>query len=205
MKNFIIKAAALAASTVAVATVSVMTNPAQAADFNFSWKGVNGYSALGSFSYNETNAPAVISESGAGPTKFLQSFSVSFFDPQQKLLESGSSVEDGVSSDRFFRLDFNSQSQNINVLDADIGGTSYQYFLTNLRTPSGQVVGPGVTDFNLFYRPNGTPVLDSSPTVQVSQVPEPSSLLGILALGTGYLLRQRQKLRKGTVGTTSVR
>ncbi|MBV9384876.1 MAG: PEP-CTERM sorting domain-containing protein [Chroococcidiopsidaceae cyanobacterium CP_BM_ER_R8_30] len=199
------KAAALTASAVAMAVASTTLNPAQAADFDFSWKGDNGYSALGSFSYDEANAPTFISESGAGPTKFLQSFSVSFFDPANNPLESGSSVVNGVSSDRFFRLDFNSQTQNISVLDADVGGTSYQYFLTNLRTPTGDVVPPGVTTFNFFNRATADAALDSSSTVQVTQVPEPSSLLGILALGTGYLLSQRQKLHRKTVCKNSVK
>ena len=164
-----VRVAALAATATSVfATILTTTNPAEAVDFNFSWKGDNGYSATGAFSYDEATAPQVISESGAGSTKFLQSLSISFFDPAQNLLESGSEVVNGVSSDRYLRFDFNTQSQNISVLDADIGGTSYNYFLTDLRTPSGEVVGPGVTTFNLFYRPNGTPFLDSSSSVQVT-------------------------------------
>ncbi len=160
-------------------------NPAQAADFNFSWKGDKGYSATGTFSYDETKAPAVISESGAGPTQFLQSLDISFFDPAQNLLETGSEIANGVSNDRYLRFDFDTQSKNISVLDADIGGTSYNYFLTNLRTPSGEVVGPGVTTFNLFYRPDGTPILDSSSSVQVTSasVPEPTTTVGMLVAG----------------------
>ncbi|MBR8838997.1 MAG: PEP-CTERM sorting domain-containing protein [Stigonema ocellatum SAG 48.90 = DSM 106950] len=186
MRNSLSKAAAFAATTASIlATISATMNPAQATDFNFSWKGDNGYSATGSFSYDETKAPEVISESGAGQTQYLQSLSVSFFDPAQNLLESGSSVVNGVSSDRFLRLDFDTQSQKISTLDTDIGGTDYQYFLTNLRTPSGQVVEPGITNFNLFSRPNGTPLLDSSSTVQVTKkrVPEPTTIIGTLVAG----------------------
>ena len=196
MRNSLAKAAALAATTASVlATISVTMNPAQAVDFNFSWKGDRGYSATGSFSYDATTAPTVISESGAGPTKSLQSLSVSFFDPAQNLLESGSSVVDGVSSDRFLRFDFDTQSQNIGVLDADIGGSSYNYFLTDLRTPGGQVGGPGVTNFNLFYRPNGTPFLDSSSSVQatLATVPEPTMTLGMLVAGGLGIASRRKK------------
>jgi len=181
----------------AVTTTSVLAimNPAQAIDYNFSWKGDNGYSATGAFSYDETTAPAVISESGAGSTQFLQSLSVSFFDPGQNLLESGSSVVNGVSSDRFLRFDFDTQSRNISVLDVDAGGTSYQYFLTDLRTPTGEVVGPGITNFNLFYRPNGTPILDSSSSVQVTpaSVPEPTTLIGTLVAGGLGIALKRKK------------
>ncbi len=196
MRNSLTKAVALAATTTSVlATISVAMNPAQAADFNFSWQGDNGYSATGAFSYDETNAPAVISESGAGPTQFLQSLDISFFDPAQNLLETGSEIANGVSNDRFLRFDFDTQSKNISVLDADIGGTSYNYFLTNLRTPDGEVVGPGVTTFNLFYRPDGTPILDSSSSVQVTSasVPEPTTTLGMLvAGGLGIGLRRKK-------------
>jgi len=196
MRNSLAKAAALAATTASVlVTISATMNPAQAVDFNFSWKGDRGYSAIGAFSYDATTAPAVISESGAGPTKSLQSFSVSFFDPAQNLLESGSSVVNGISSDRFLRFDFDTQSQNISVLDGDIGGTSYNYFLTDLRTPSGQVVGPGVTNFNLFYRPGNTPFLDSSASVQttLANVPEPTMTLGMLVAGGLGIASRRKK------------
>ncbi len=198
MRNFLLKAAALAVTTTSVlATMAASINPAQAIDWNFNWKGDNGYSATGAFSYDETTAPQLISESGAGPTKFLQSLSVSFFDPAQNLLESGSAIVNGVSSDRFLRLDFDTQSKNISVLDTDIGGTDYQYFLTNLRTPSGEVVGPSVTTFNLFYRPNGTPLLDSSSRVQVTQAPEPTTIVGTLVAGClGMGLRRKKTAAK---------
>lgn len=195
MRNSLAKAAALAVTATSVlATISASVNPAQAVDVNFNWRGNNGYSATGAFSYDETKAPSLISESGAGPTNFLQSLSVSFFDPAQNLLESGSAIVNGVSSDRFLRLDYDTQSNNISVLDADIGGTDYQYFLTNLRTPSGQVVGPGVTTFNLFYRPNGTPLLDSSSSVQTTRrtsVPEPTTIVGLVAC-LGIALRMKK-------------
>ncbi len=196
MKNALARAAALTATATSVATaIFAVVNPAQAIDINFSWQGDKGYSATGDFSYDETKAPTFISESGAGQTKFLQSFSVSFFDPAGKLLESGSSVVNGVSSDRFFRLDFDSLSKNISVLDADIGGTAYQYFLTNLRNPSGQVVLPGVTGFNLFSRPNGTPFLDSSASVQATpaSVPEPGMSVATLVLAGGLGIALRRK------------
>ena len=153
--------------------------------------GDNGYSATGAFAYDSASVPVSFSDRGAGPTDYLQSFSISFFDPESNLLESGSSIVNGISSDRFFRLDYDTQSRTISSLDADIGGSSYQYFLTNLRSPAGGVVGPGQTTFNLFYRPGGTPILDSAASVQVtsvseSAVPEPAMLpilLGFSVLG----------------------
>lgn len=201
MRSFLTKTAAFVATATSVlATISAMANPAQAVQVNFSWNGINGYSATGSFSYDETKAPTFISESGAGPTKFLQSFSISFLDPTQKVLESGSAVVNGVSSDRFLRLDFDSTSKNISVLDGDIGGT-YKYFLTNLRTPDGNRVGPGITTFNFFDRTNADVALDTSPSVQVGgavpaipSVPEPTMTLGTLvAGGLGIALKRKKQ------------
>ncbi|AUB38298.1 hypothetical protein COO91_04263 [Nostoc flagelliforme CCNUN1] len=56
-------------------------NPAQAIELNFNCQGDVGYSAIGSFSYDETTAPTIISERGSGATNFLQSLNVSFLDP----------------------------------------------------------------------------------------------------------------------------
>lgn len=168
---------------------------------NFSWTGAAGYTATGSFVFDPATTPTSFSEvPGVGPTSYLQSFSVSFFDPGHNVLESGSSIVAGVSSDRFFRLDYNTQTQTVSSLDADIGGTSYQYFLTNLRTPGGQVVGPGVTDFNLFYRPGNTPSLDSAKTVRVtsvSQTPEPASVMFVITgLALAGTFRRGRGFRK---------
>ena len=205
MRKSLTKVATLSATTTSVlATILATMNAAQAVDLNFSWKGDNGYSATGAFSYDETKAPTVISESGAGPTQFLQSLEISFFDPAQNLLETGSEIANGVSNDRYLRFDFNTQSKNISVLDADIGGTSYNYFLTNLRTPSGQVVGPGITTFNLFYRPDGTPILDSSSSVQVKPegVPEPTmSAATLVAGGLGIALRRKKAAERSKKAT----
>jgi len=147
---------------------------------NDSWTGASGYSAVGSFSYNPATTPQSFLESpgAVGQTKYLDSFSVSFFNPQHGLLESGSSISNGVTSDRFFTLNYNTQTMVISSLDADIGTSTYQYFLTDLRTPAGQVVPAGVTTFNLFHRVAGTPYLDEASGVQVtavSQTPEPST------------------------------
>jgi len=165
---------------------------------DFAWSGSAGYSATGSFIFDPASTPESFVESGAGATSYLRSFSVSFFDPANSLLESGSSIVDGISSDRFFRLEYDTRNQTVASLDADVGGSSYQYFLTNLRTPAGQVVPPGVTGFNLFSRATGTPVLDSASSIRitsVSQVPEPVSAV-LVAFGIAFGIPALQRLRR---------
>ena len=164
----------------------------------FSWTGSAGYSAVGSFNYDAPAGTTLISESGAGATTYVHQFSISFFDPSHATLETGGSVVDGVSNDRFFRLNYDTTTRLISSMDADIGGSSYQYFLTNLRTPDGKVAPPGMTGFNFFYRPSANAALDTADKVQVtaiSQTPEPATFLltaGVGTLGFGVsMLRKR--------------
>lgn len=181
------------AATIAAAMSAWASVDARATAVDFSWSGANGYSAVGSFTYDGSSAPALIVESGAGATKSVQSFSVSFFDPARTVLESGSSVIAGVSSDRFFRLSFDTSSNVVSVIDADIGG-SYFYFLTNLRTPTGSTVPAGTTGFNLFDRRTANAALDTAPslTAVVRAVPEPSApALIVTAMISLMVLRRR--------------
>ncbi len=151
-----IRAAAIAAAVTAATSVGAF-----ATTVDLSWSGANGYSAAGSFTYDGSSAPSIITESGSGATKSVQSFSITFFDPSHTVLESGSSVVSGVSSDSFFRLTFNTVTDVVSALDADIGG-SYIYFLTDLRTPTGSVVPAGTTGFNFFDRRTADSALDTA-------------------------------------------
>ncbi|MHC5744916.1 MAG: hypothetical protein ACYTXT_24070 [Nostoc sp.] len=99
------KTAQIAPSLALCATsIIASTNLAQAADLTFNWKGDAGYSASFEFSYNQTTTSAIISESGAGATKALQSLNVSFFNPSQELIGTKNEVVNGVSSNQFFEL-----------------------------------------------------------------------------------------------------
>jgi len=172
------------ATAVAAAAIASTSAGAAATTVDLSWSGVNGYSAIGSFTYDGASAPAVITENGAGATKTVQSFSITFFDPAHTVLESGSAVVAGVSSDRFFTLTFNTLTSVISVLDGDIGG-NYIYFLTDLRTPTGSVVPAGVTGFNFFDRRTANAALDTATSISAvieagQPVPEPASVALVL-------------------------
>ncbi len=169
------------ATAVAAAAIASISAGARATTVDLSWSGVNGYSAVGSFTYDGASAPAVITESGAGATKTIQSFFITFFDPAHTVLESGSAVIAGVSSDRFFQLTFNTLTSAVSVLDGDVGG-AYIYFLTDLRTPTGSVVPAGTTGFNFFDRRTANAALDTatsiSAVIEAAQpVPEPAAMV----------------------------
>jgi PEP-CTERM motif len=184
---------ALSAATVLMGmAVALETgNPAQAIDFNFSWKGDAGYSALGTFSYDETTAPLIISEMGAGPTEYLDSLSVSFFDPSNILLGTYNTVTGGVSDSPFFAFNFDTSTKSL-FGNFDVGGGQLidgENFLKGtigskleLRETVNQGTDEKVVDQN-------------SGDITVTQVPEPASVLGLLAFGAlGATVKGKKKL-----------
>ncbi|MEJ6485624.1 PEP-CTERM sorting domain-containing protein [Nostoc punctiforme UO1] len=188
MKSFFALAAAQVTSSLAFCATSIIasTNLAQAADLTFNWKGNAGYSASGSFSYDETITPAIISEGSAGATKALQSLNVSFFNPSQELIETKNEVVNGVSNNQFFELNFDTTTDNLfGAFDAGAGTGFGDVFLSNVVAPPGIFISPGATYY--LYR-NSTAdniqLLDSSTNrIKVSAVPEPATILGTLVSG----------------------
>ena len=172
-----------------VAAPILLAPKAHATTVNINYTGMNGYTAAGRFTYNGATAPTVITEAnGLGATSTIQSFAISFYNPSKTLLETGSTVVNGMSSDNFFRLTYNTATNTISTLDADVGG-AYTYFLTNLRTPTGSVVPTGQTTFNFFNRTTANAALDTATSIQstvvptVANVPEPSTWSVLLAGG----------------------
>ncbi|MEH1937673.1 MAG: PEP-CTERM sorting domain-containing protein [Nostoc sp.] len=188
MKSFFALAAApLAASLAICATSSIAsTNLAQAADLTFNWKGDAGYSAFGSFSYDETTTPGIISESGAGATKALQSLSVSFFNPSQELIGTNNEVVNGVSSNQYFNFNFDTTTGNLfGAFDVGTGSGIGDVFLSNVEAPGFIFISPGATSY-LYQNITAdySQLLDSSTNrIKASAVPEPTTVLGILVIG----------------------
>ena len=174
--------------------------PAHAADFTYEFKANTGYSAEGTFSYNNTSPSGIIAEEGAGPTNFLTSISLSVFDPSHNLLASGSSVVNGISNDSFFKFNFDSNTKQLAVLDTSTSAVD-NYFVSNAVDTSGQPVTPGSTSFKLFKFTTSTQAytfLGSASSIEVkpTAVPEPSSMLDTfvaVGLGAGLLLRRKLK------------
>ncbi|MEH1840378.1 MAG: PEP-CTERM sorting domain-containing protein [Nostoc sp.] len=192
MKNIFTKIAAIAATSAAFSVALVAANnSAQAIELNFNWLGDAGYSATGSFSYDETTAPTIISESGSGATNFLQSLNVSFLDPSKNLLGTYNTVAGGVSQSDFFNFNFDTSTQTLFGPFNVAGGTGVV----------GEYFFQGTVGDSLFLRQDidqqsAFRTLDqNSGSIQVSKVPEPASLLGLVAfaaLGVGSSLKKKQ-------------
>lgn len=200
MNESLTKIAATAATTTAV-TAAIALNASSsvlAATFNYSLQTNTGYSIQGSFSYDEMMAPAIISEEGPGTTNALQSLSVSFFNPSNNLIGSYNPVVNSVSNYDF--LDFNFDTSTQNLFGAfDVGADTFipgQNYITNVFEPprveltqpgntlylyqnsvsaSGEVIGELIDTVNL--------TADQIQVTEAQPVPEPSSVLGLLAFG----------------------
>ncbi|RCJ36726.1 PEP-CTERM sorting domain-containing protein [Nostoc punctiforme NIES-2108] len=189
MKNIFAKITAIAATSVVIAAGA--NNPVQAIELNFNWQGDAGYSATGSFSYDETTAPTIISELGSGATNFLQSLNVSFLDPSKNLLGTYNTVSGGVSESNFFAFNFNTSTHTLFGPFDVAGGTGV----------IGEYFFQGTVGDSLFLRQDvdqqgtSTTLDQNSGSIQVSKVPEPTSLLGLLAfagLGVGSTFKKKQ-------------
>lgn len=185
MKKFL---SALALTT-GTAFMLVLTEiaPAQAITFNFSWNGNEGYSATGSFSYDENTAPVTFSESGPGATQVLQSLNVSFFDPFNNFISAYDNVVNGISNGNYFKFNFNTVTQEIfGLIDVggEVAGDTYLKGTVN-------------TNLSLFQVPQSgsdTIVDSNSGTLVAKAAPESTSILGLLvfsAIGITSQIKRR--------------
>ncbi|WP_334863905.1 PEP-CTERM sorting domain-containing protein [Nostoc sp.] len=176
------------APSLALCATSIIasTNLAQAVDLTFNWKGDAGYSASGSFSYDQTTTPAIISESGAGATKALKSLSVSFFNPSQELIGTKDEVVNGVSSNQFFEFNFDTTTGNLfGAIDVGTGSGIGDIFLSNVEAPGRVFISPGATSY-LYQNITAdySQLFDSSTNqIKASAVPEPTTVLATLLEG----------------------
>ncbi len=193
-------AISLVTTTALGLAIAITTNDlAHAAEFNFSWKGDTGYLAKGSFNYDTTTAPSVISEAGLGATKNLQSLSISFFDPLSNLINSFTPVLSGVSNYSFLRFNFDNTTEKI-FGPFDVGKDDELPGDTWLNNNLA-LIDEGFSDevlskefgFNNRDAAGTKQILDlSNNSVQVSKVPEGNIIIGLLAMCSfGFNLKEK--------------
>ncbi|MEH2349707.1 MAG: PEP-CTERM sorting domain-containing protein [Nostoc sp.] len=194
------RAIRMVATIALVLAIAISTHSlADAAEFNFNWKGDTGYSAKGIFSYDTTDALSVISETGSGSTKNLQSLSISFFDPFRTLINSFTPVLSGVSNYSFLRFNFDSTKEQI-FGPFDVGKDDELPGDTWLNNNLA-LINEGFSDevlakefgFNNRDATGTKQILDlSNNSVQVSKVPEGSIIIGLLVVcSLGFTLKEK--------------
>jgi len=155
--------------------------PVQAITLNFDWTGNAGYSARGSFSYDETQDYITIDNSK------LQSIAVSFFDPSKKLLNSFAPVTNGSSIYDF--LDFNYDTVTKSLFGYfDVGQDNAQstdYYLL------------GTVGLNLSLRNHSEGIIDQNNglinVTPTTPIPEPLTTGGtVFTGGIAWLVKRRQ-------------
>ncbi len=92
-----------------------------AVTIDFQWLGNQGYTAKGSFSYDEKTAPTIFSEKGSGKTQVLENFQVSFYDNSGQEIAKYDNVSQGVSSANYFPFNFNTKTGQV-FGSIDLGG-----------------------------------------------------------------------------------
>ncbi|MBN3880701.1 MULTISPECIES: PEP-CTERM sorting domain-containing protein [unclassified Nostoc] len=183
-------AISLVTTTALTLAIAINTNNlAHAAEFKFNWTGDTGYLAQGSFNYDTTTAPSVISETGLGATKNLQSLSISFFDPLSNLINSFTPVLSGISNYGFLRFNFDNTTEQI-FGPFDVGKDDELPGDTWLNNNLA-LIDEGFSDevlakefgFNNRDTVGTKQILDlSNNSVQVSKIPEGSIIIGLLAV-----------------------
>ncbi len=98
-------------------------SPASAEEIKFQWRGEVGYTAKGSFIYDEARAGEKIEEAGKGPMRVLKSLTVSFFDPLGHHLATYNNVVGGKSKGEYFALNYDRTSSRL-FGTIDLGGES---------------------------------------------------------------------------------
>lgn len=173
------------ATAVAISLYVLEAAPAPAVTLNFDWTGNAGYSAQGSFAYDETQGYSTIDISK------LQSLTVSFFDPNKKLLNTFVPVSSGSIFYDFLDFNYNPATKSLFGF-FDVGQDNNQttdYYLfgniglnLSLRNPT-----EGTIDSN-----NGAINVTGT-----TSVPEPLATSGIvLAGGIGWLMKRNQAAQK---------
>ncbi|MBH8552952.1 PEP-CTERM sorting domain-containing protein [Nostocaceae cyanobacterium CENA357] len=171
----------IATATVAINLSILKSASVHAVTLNFEWTGNAGYSARGYFTYDETQGYSIVDESK------LQSLTIDFFDPSNKLLNSFAPITNGSIVYDF--LDFNYDTTIKSFFGFfDVGkddGQSTDYYLF-------ETVG-----LNLSLRNPIQGTIDQNNglinVTETTSVPEPLTIGGtVVAVGIGCLMKRKQ-------------
>lgn len=116
---------------------------------------------------------------------------VSFLDPSKNLLGTYNTVSGGVSESSFFAFNFDTSTQKLFGPFDIAGGTGVigEYFFNGTVGDSLQLRK------DVDQQGTSTLVDQNSGSIQISKVPEPASMLGLLTLATlglGSTLKKKQ-------------
>jgi hypothetical protein len=136
---------------------SINNQEVLAVTIDFQWSGKGGYTAKGSFSYDETKAPAIFSEKGSGKMQVLENFQVSFYDSDGQKIARYNNVREGFSQTNYFQFNFNTKTGEV-FGEIDLGGEA-----------TGETYLKGLVNDNLsLFRVNSRDVVmdeDDSPEI----------------------------------------
>lgn len=196
---------AVAATSVALlSALGLPAHQAQAAliSYNLSWTGDAGYSMTGMFGFDDQSIPAT----GIITKNELEFMMLSFFDPNGMLLQDFN-YNFPISGE--FNFNFDTATETVLQsgesdsptgfdlgIDFSAGEMGIGFFSgePDIGIPPGQVT----LSLDNTQGPGSSTTLDQNGTVVAQRkTPEPSSVLGLLAIGTfglgANLFRQKQK------------
>ncbi len=105
----------------AITLTNSLFSSALAATHDFQLHSRTGYLVEGTFDYDEVTPGEIISATGRGKTDRLQSLTVSFYDPEGKLLCTYSNVVDRMVTGNYFEFNFDPKNQQF-IGNLDLGG-----------------------------------------------------------------------------------
>jgi hypothetical protein len=106
---------------IAIALNNSFFSSALAATQKFQFQSQTGYSVRGIFDYDGVTEGKIISAKGGGKTDNLQSLTVSFYDPQGKLIRTYDNVVNGTAGGNYFEFHFDTKNRQL-IGNLDLGG-----------------------------------------------------------------------------------
>ncbi|MCC5637051.1 PEP-CTERM sorting domain-containing protein [Nostoc sp. CHAB 5844] len=183
--------AAVAVATVASTATLINIPQADAAAYDLSWLGGQGYSARGNFKFDDSFLGSVVTRDQ------LSDFRISFFDPGGTLLQSFNYNFPNPNSS--FNFNFDTVSQTVRQTDNfdtpngfDLG-IDFATEITGLSFYTYVNPEQGLPNATIFLKDDLSPEvcstfpncrLDVGGQLTATAVPEPSTILGLLVAGS---------------------